>query len=125
MKLVVIESPYAGTVQQVVGQLIKGTMAPDPKVIGRHMNYLDRCIIDCLKRNESPYASHRMLTDALDDTDPIQRAKGIEAGMAFGERADARIFFVDLGWSPGMKQAKDYYSSQGLSIQVRRLDPVS
>ena len=106
MKLVVIESPYAGDV-------------------AANLAYLDRCVLDCLKRGESPYASHRMLTTALDDMDPIQRAQGIEAGMAFAARVDSRIFYVDLQWSAGMLSAADYYRHRGLKFEVRRLDPVS
>ena len=102
MKLVVIESPYAGDVAE-------------------NLAYLDRCVLDCLKRGESPYASHRMLTTALDDGNPTQRAQGIQAGMAFAHRMDARIFYVDRQWSSGMKAALDYYRAHGLSTEVRTL----
>lgn len=64
MKLVIIESPYKGDVE-------------------RNKLYLRACIRDCINRGESPYASHRMLTDALDDTDPVERAIGIKAGLSW------------------------------------------
>ena len=64
MKLVVIESPYAGDVE-------------------RNLRYLDACIRDCIGRGESPYASHKILTTALDDNDPEQRKLGIAAGLAW------------------------------------------
>ena len=102
MKLVVIESPYAGDV-------------------AANLAYLDRCVLDCLRRGESPYASHRMLTTALDDSNPTQRALGIQAGMAFAHRMDARIFYTDRGWSSGMKAALDYYRGQGLGLECRSI----
>ena len=103
MKLVIIESPYAGDV---------------PK----HLAYLDRCIRDCLARGESPYASHKMLTTALDDNIPEQRALGIEAGMAWRRLAGGRVFYLDLGWSRGMVVAFDLYRHEGLPYELRFLD---
>ena len=44
-------------------------------------------IRDCIARGESPYASHQMLTEALDDTNPIERNAGIQAGLAWRHAA--------------------------------------
>lgn len=84
---VVIESPYAGDV-------------------GENMRYLDRCVMDCLRRGETPYASHRMLTTALDDRDEAQRGLGIAAGLdvARGTRAPV-VFYMDRGVSDGMARS--------------------
>lgn len=84
MRRVIIESPYAGDRET-------------------HARYLQRCIRDCLDRGESPYASHLMLTDALDDDDPKQRARGFEAGFAWRRAADATVVYTDYGISRGMK----------------------
>lgn len=102
MKLVVIESPYAGDVE-------------------RNMLYLDFCIRDCLARGESPYASHRMLTSALDDNIPKDRELGIDAGLAWRRRADDRLFYLDLDWSGGMLAARKLYQSEGLRFEWRKL----
>jgi len=104
MKLVVIESPYAG----------------NPK---RNLLYLDYCIRDCLAMDESPYASHLMLTTALDDNDPNHRALGIAAGLEWRMRADDRIFYTDLGWSRGMVAARNLYDKEGLLYTRRYLPP--
>jgi hypothetical protein len=85
MKRVIIESPYAGNV-------------------ARNKLYLQYCIRDCLRRSESPYASHQMLTEALDDNDPEQRKLGMEAGFAWSD-GSTHVFYVDLGWSGGMNAA--------------------
>ena len=102
MKLVVIESPYAGEVE-------------------RNMLYLDACIRDCLLRGESPYASHKMLTTALDDNDPEHRELGIAAGLEWRRRADDRIFYLDHGSSRGMAAARELYLAEGLSFSERYL----
>ena len=84
MRRVIIESPYAGDVAE-------------------HMRYLQRCIRDCLARGESPYASHQMLTQALDDATPEERELGIQAGFAWRMNADATVAYMDYGISDGMK----------------------
>ena len=90
MKLVILESPYSGATEAD---------------IERNHIYLQRCIQDSIDRGESPYASHQMLTQALDDASPSDRAIGIAAGYAWWRCADAIVFYVDLGWSSGMVAA--------------------
>lgn len=102
-RLVVIESPYAG---DVVGNLA----------------YLNRCIRECALRGDSPYASHLMLTTALDDNEPDERALGIELGLAFRRAVDMRIFYINLGWSHGMLAAVSLYRRERLPYEVRRID---
>lgn len=102
MKTIAIESPYAGDV-------------------AKHKAYLQACIKDCLARNESPYASHQMLTDALDDNNPAHRSEGIMAGLAMAETLDLRAFYVDYGWSDGMLAAKSHYDRHGIKYQVRSI----
>jgi hypothetical protein len=92
-KPVIIESPYAGCV-------------------ALHEAYLQACIRDCLRRNETPYASHQMLTKALNDLVPEERELGISAGLAMrdllGTMLDAlSAFYVDLNWSSGMNRARE------------------
>lgn len=107
MKLVVIESPYAGEVEANVA-------------------YAKRCVMDCLQRGESPYASHLFFTQdgVLDDLDPEQRKLGIEAGFAWRDRADVIVFYVDRGISRGMKASFKNIprTENGVPIQVRALD---
>jgi len=119
MKLVIIESPYRGEVE-------------------RNKLYLRSCIRDCIMRGESPYAWHRMLTDALDDDDPKERMLGIEAGLAWrsvmkptfskhrpdlhiGNEMAVHAFYVDLGWSDGMLYAKKRYDDERLLYEERKL----
>lgn len=85
MKLVIVESPYAGHVQ-------------------RNEKYARACLADCLTRGEAPFASHLLYTQpgVLDDTKPDERAKGIAAGFAWRRVAERTIVYTDLGISRGM-----------------------
>jgi hypothetical protein len=103
---VVIESPYG---------------SDDNAVVLENMMYLDRCILDCLARGETPYASHKMLTTALNDRIPEQRALGIAAGLAVRRIAARRVFYVDRGWSSGMLKAKELYDKEELTYEEREV----
>jgi hypothetical protein len=91
MKPCIIESPFAGDVQA-------------------NKAYLQNCIRWCISHGWTPYASHQMLTDALDDLNPEQREQGMRAGidmaktLAFMNGAPW-LFFVDRGFSGGMSAA--------------------
>lgn len=100
--LVVLESPYAGDTR-------------------RNEAYLRACLRDSLERGEAPYASHRMYTDALDDDDPAERKLGIEAGFAWGQVAALRAFYVDLGWSRGMRFGELAAAEIDQPTEIRRL----
>ena len=87
----IIESPWAGCVPL-------------------NRAYLEACIRDSISRGETPYASHKMLTDALDDLNPEERKTGIQAGLDLRqqliEKCGAVVaYYTDLGWSSGMKAA--------------------
>lgn len=86
MRKVVIESPYAGDVK-------------------RNTEYARLCLKDSLNRGESPLCSHLLLTQVLDDTIPKERELGINAGLHWTDVADAHIFYIDYGLSPGMIKA--------------------
>jgi hypothetical protein len=106
---VVIESPYA---------------ARDAGVFVENMKYARRCVLDCLKRNEAPYASHLFFTQPglLDDNDPEQRRLGIEAGLAWGRSADLVAVYVDRGVSRGMTQGIREARRRGTPIELRSLE---
>lgn len=102
MKRVVVESPFKGDVE-------------------RNKRYLERCLRDCIMRGESPYASHKMLTDCLDDSDPVERRMGIEAGFVWKQGANFTAFYVDLGWSKGMEWARDFCHEEKHAYEIRTL----
>lgn len=104
MRLVIIESPFAGDLE-------------------RNRVYLDRCIRDCLARGESPYASHRMLTSALDDAQPEEREAGIKAGFAWRAVAAATVVYGDYGLSRGMNAGIEHAVTIGHAVEWREIGP--
>ena len=102
MKRVIVESPFKGEVE-------------------RNKLYLERCLRDCIMRGESPYASHKMLTDCLDDDDPKEREMGISAGYAWWTAGDLVVFYVDFGWSGGMTRAWERCRKEGIPYETRTL----
>ena len=94
MRLVVLESPLNGDA---------ATPEERARVVPRNRRYLLRCIRDCLARGESPMASHQMLVDVCDDTQPEERDLGIRAGFAWRTAARATVIYTDHGISSGMR----------------------
>lgn len=94
---VIVESPYAGDVV-------------------RNLAYARAALADCIRRGETPFASHLLYTQhgVLDDNDHEQRKLGIEMGFEFWRMADAVIFYADYGWSRGMNAAKERLSKAKL-----------
>lgn len=101
----VIESPFAGNWFQR----------------RRNLRYLDACILDCIRRGETPYASHKMLTTALDDSDPFERALGIETGLDMRTTIRFAVFYADLGWTTGMLFARKKYDAEGIPYVIRQI----
>lgn len=104
MKLVILESPYAGDV--AVNEA-----------------YARLCVRDSLFRGEAPIASHLLYTQPtiLDDTDHDQRKMGIAAGLSWLEVATASVVYVDRGITVGMLQGIHAAEEAGVSVQYRKL----
>ncbi|MDO8558168.1 MAG: hypothetical protein Q7S09_03190 [bacterium] len=105
MKRVVVESPYAGDVELNVA-------------------YARACMRDSLlRRREAPLASHLLYTQSgvLDDTIPEERALGIEAGLTWGNLAEASVVYTDLGISGGMQQGIERAEKEKRPVERRRL----
>ncbi len=102
MRLVVIESPYAGDVEL-------------------NTRYLRAAMRDSLDRGEAPFAAHGLYTQpgVLDDTDAAERAFGIRAGLAWGWTADLIAVYMDLGMSEGMEQALEQHRRRKKNIEQR------
>ena len=105
MRRVILESPFAGNWYQ------------------RLMNrvYARRCMKDCLRRGEAPFASHLLYTQVLNDQIELQREWGIAAGFAWLEIADASVVYVDRGISRGMQAGIDAARREGVLIEYRSL----
>lgn len=101
MRLVILESPYAGNVE-------------------RNVRYARACLRDCLMRGEAPFASHLLYTQegVLDDRLPDQRALGIAAGHCWIDMADAVVVYTDLGVSKGMQMGIEAASASRTNTRI-------
>jgi len=106
MRRVVLESPYAGDI--------------DNNII-----YARQCVRDSVKRGEAPIASHLLYTQLgiLRDHVPSERKLGIAAGLAWLRQADAMVVYTDRGVSPGMWDAMKLAERYGIEIELRQLSP--
>lgn len=104
MAIVVIESPYAGSV-------------------ARNIKYAREALKDSLNRGEAPFASHLLYTQdgVLNDDNPDDRAAGIYAGLQYHSVADKIVFYLDYGMSDGMVKAWENAISRGHRIEARYL----
>lgn len=94
-KRVIVETPYKAATK--IG-------------LKRNLEFARACAHDCLvNHSEAPFLSHLLYTQPgiLDDNIPEERQDGIDAGLAWGEAAEATIVYLDRGVSTGM-----YYGAQ-------------
>jgi len=73
--------------------------------IEANKRYARKCMMDCLKRGESPFASHLLFEapgEILDEQVGLQRKMGMAAGFAWGDVSQKTVVYTDLGISPGM-----------------------
>ena len=104
MKRVILESPYAGSVEE-------------------NILYARECLKDSLMRGEAPIASHLLYTQegVLNDLIEEERMWGINAGLAWKEVADLQVFYTDLGMSNGMKYAENYAIKHEIKVEYRTI----
>ncbi len=112
---VLIESPYNGTAEE----------------IEKNVQYAIHAMRDCLKRHEAPFASHLLYTQApksgfVSDDDSrtvcIGRKAAIEAGLAWGSRADKTVVYVDYGITNGMTYGIESAKKANRPIEYRKLE---
>ncbi len=105
LRRVVIESPFAGSVEF-------------------NLKYARRCMADSLRRGEAPLASHLLYTQPgiLRDDDPEERKLGMEAGFVWGELAEATVVYTNLGITPGMKRGIARANMEGRAVEYRTLE---
>ncbi len=104
MKLVIIESPYAGDIEA-------------------NVEYARAAIRDSLNRGEAPIASHLLYTQPgiLDDAIPEERQWGIDAGLAWRRVADVTVVYTDKGITKGMEYGIKLAEEEGNPVEYRSL----
>ncbi len=104
MRLVIIESPYAGEIEA-------------------NVTYARACVRDSLSRGEAPIASHLLYTQPgiLRDEVPAERQWGIDAGLAWRRVAEASVVYTDRGVSSGMEYGIALARAAGKPVEFRTL----
>lgn len=102
MIIVIMESPYAGDIQENVA-------------------YARLCMKDCLDRGEAPMVSHLLYTQVLSDNDEKERQQGIDAGLAWRTVAEKSVVYIDRGMSRGMWYGIDAARDAGIAVEFRTL----
>jgi hypothetical protein len=104
MRLVIVESPYAGDIEANVA-------------------YARACLRDALARGEAPFACHLLYTQpgVLRDEVPAERQQGMDAGWAWYQAADACVVYTDRGISPGMETGIAVARAAGKPVEYRSL----
>lgn len=108
MRLVIVESPYAGD-------------------IAANVDYARAAIRDSLSRGEAPIASHLLYTQpgVLIDEIESERQWGIDAGLAWGRVADATVVYTDRGTSRGMEYGIAAAAATGRPVEYRSIHEAS
>lgn len=103
-KLVVIESPYAGAIEE-------------------NLEYARACVRHSLLLGEAPIASHLLHTQGgiLRDEVPEERRLGMRAGHAWIRSADIVAVYIDRGISEGMRSGILEANKQKVRVEYRRL----
>jgi len=86
-----------------------------------HARYLDACLADSYRRGEAPIAAHAIGPRVLREEIEEERARGIQAGLAWIRCADALVVYVDLGISEGMVREAEEACAHGIPIEERSL----
>lgn len=95
--LTIVESPFLGGLEWAV-------------------RYARAALADSLRRGESPFASHLLYPQVLDDMDPESRRMGLRAGLALYPQARACAVYVDFGVTPGMVEG--ILAAQGATTPI-------
>lgn len=102
-------------------QILSPFRGATPAERRRNVAYAQAALLDCLERDEAPFAPHLMYPAVLDDSDPKQRAAGIRAGMEIMIGMDAAVVYGDLGISDGMRDEELFARRCGIRVEFRLL----
>ena len=90
-------------------------------ILEENLYYARRCLSHSLAEGESPFASHLLYTQVLDDTVAAQRELGLTQARAWYDVADLCAIYTDRGISDGMKRGIEYANKIGLKTEERSI----
>jgi len=105
---VIIESPYKGD-------------RHNGRDLFQNLAYARDCMSNSLSRGESPFLSHLLYTQVLDDDIPEERQLGMNSALAWYAVADLCAVYIDLGISDGMASGIEHAKAIGLTVEERTI----
>ena len=108
---VIIESPYKP----------KDNVLNPVTALQENLEYARRCMSHSIGMGESPFPSHLLYTQVLDDNRPDERETGMFLARSWYDVADMCAVYVDKGVSEGMKKGIEYARYVGLPVEERSL----
>ena len=87
----------------------------------QNLAYARDCMSNSLSRGESPFLSHLLYTQVLDDDIPEERQLGMNSALAWYAVADLCAVYIDLGISDGMASGIEHAKAIGLTVEERTL----
>lgn len=114
MRLVIIESPFAGTSRFKIIRVFQQW---------RNVRYARKCVRHATIKGEAPIASHLLFTQPgiLNDDVPSERQLGIDAGLAWRTVAEASVIYTDKGITRGMQYGITAAEESGIPVEYRSL----
>lgn len=112
LSLVCIESPFRG-----VGETPEEVL----KSVERNKKYAQACMLDAIRRNETPFVGHLLYTQVLDEDDPTQRNLGISLDTNWYHVVDTCAVYTDLGITQGMITGFNFAEHIGVPVVHRSL----
>ena len=102
-------------------QILSPFSGPTAAIRQRNVAYAHAALLDCLERDEAPFAPNLLYPAVLDDSEPEQRAQGISAGLEWLSVAEAVVVYEDLGVSVGMAAELRAAQAAGIVVECRSL----
>lgn len=102
MRMVFIESPYAGNYE-------------------RNVQYALHCLKDSIDRGEAPFVPHLLYTQVLQDEIPDERALALTIAANWRRSATLIAVYTNLGITAGMQLGIDDAKRLGINVELREL----
>ena len=105
-------------------QILSPFRGKTPAERDRNVAYAQAAMLDCLERDEAPFAPHLLYPAVLDESEPEQRAHAISAGLEWLAVAEAVVVYEDYGVSEGMAAELRAAEVAGIPVERRSLPGV-
>jgi len=84
------------------------------------MEYAKSALLDSIKRGETPFASHLLYTQVLDE-DSDERYEGINLALNWLFKVDFVAVYCDRGITEGMEMSINKANALGIRVEYRNI----